>query len=300
MQFVHIKNLLTFASFRPEPADPAAPWSARFPNQRTLLLNVNRNTVNWQVMQKAGQLGESGSAEGSLQEVCEMHSEEWGEMIDEGWCAVSLNNRFILSLESNLSRKKGYEELLRTNPKAVLGSKFERGKVYAVRHHPETNSSLLLACEDTLIKEMQDTLRKANLKVGRIACGLFAIVSDVIYRLHDAADTKESEDGEEGNDVPKNYLLVAVCQGSVCVLKQKDEQWTELRSRSAFYEPGDLSSLRQILQPMLNDWDPNDPTLFVSDDNDPDSFEQVRQMLPGHTVSDVSADGQLWSILGKC
>jgi hypothetical protein len=203
-------------------------------------------------------------------------------------------------LESNLSRKKGYEELLRTNPKAVLGSKFERGKVYAVRHHLETNSSLLLACEEVLIKEVQDTVRKAGFKVGRIACGLFGMVCDVIYRLHEDNGKKgNDEEGEGEDDVPKDYLLIAVSQGSVCALKQKDEQWTELRSRAAFYEPGDLSSLRQILQPMLNDWDPKYPTLFVSDDGDAQSFEQVKQMLPGHSITDVSSEGQLWSVIGK-
>ena len=34
---------------------------------------------------------------------------------------MSLNNRFIISLENNLSRRENYRELLRTNPKAVLG-----------------------------------------------------------------------------------------------------------------------------------------------------------------------------------
>ena len=98
---------------------------------------------------------------------------------------------------------------------------------------------------------------------------------------------------------PPTNLVIAVCQGSVCVLKQKDSQWTELRSRSAYYEPGDLSSLRQILQPMLTDWDPQSPTLFVSDDNDPNNLEQIKQMLPGYAISDVSTDDQLWSIIGK-
>ena len=199
----------------------------------------------------------------------------------------------MLSLESNLSRKKGYEELLRSNPKAVLGSKFERGKVYAVRHHPETNSSLLLACEESLVKETQDALKKVDLKVGRLSCGLFAMLSDVLYRLHDTTG-KDSEDR-----VPPNYLVIAVCQGSVCVLKQREDQWTELRSRSAYYELGDLSSLRQILQPMLTDWEPQYPALFVSDDSDPNSLEQLRQMLPGFALTDVSTDDQLWSIIGK-
>ena len=293
MQLVYIKNLLTFASFRPEPADSAAAWSTRFPNKRTLLLNVNRNTVNWQVMLKGGNMGEGGTEEGTLQEITEMCGEEWKGMTDDGWVSVSINNRFILSLESNLSRKKGYEDLLRTNPKVVLGSKFERGKVYAVRHHPETNSSLLLACEELLVKETQDALKKVDLKVGRLSCGLFAMLTDVLYRLHETT-------GKEGeSEVPSNYLIIAVCQGSVCVLKQAEDQWTELRSRSAYYEPGNLSSLRQILQPILTDWDPQNPTLFVSDDNDPNSLEQIRQMLPGYAISDVSSDDQLWSIIGK-
>ena len=119
------------------------------------------------------------------------------------------------------------------------------------------------------------------------------MLTDVLYRLHETT-------GKEGeSEVPSNYLIIAVCQGSVCVLKQAEDQWTELRSRSAYYEPGNLSSLRQILQPILTDWDPQNPTLFVSDDNDPNSLEQIRQMLPGYAISDVSSDDQLWSIIGK-
>ncbi len=298
MQLAHIKNLLTFASFRPEPADSQATWSARFPNKRTLLLNINRNTVSWQVVLKGGKPGEQGVEEGSINDVLQVMAEDWLSMIDDGWCSVSLNNRFILSLESNLSRKKGYQELLRTNPKAVLGSKYERGKVYAVKYHPETNSSLLLACEEGLIKDTQDALKKAGLKTGRLSCGLFAQLCDVLHRLHEAQNSKAAED-EEGSGVPPNYLVIACCQGSVCILKQKDEQWTELRSRSAYYEPGDLSALGQILQPMLNDWNPQSPVIFINDNNDPIALDQLRQMLPNYPINDVSLEDQLWAVIGK-
>ncbi len=301
MQLAHIKNLLTFAAFRPEPADPAASWGQRFANQKTLLLNVNRNTVTWQIMLKGSQTGESGVETGSFSDVLQVMADDWLNMTDEGWTSVSLNNRFILSLESNLSRKKGYEELLRTNPKAVLGSKYERGKTYAVQHHPETNSSLLLACEESQIKDTQEALKKAGLKTGRISCGLFAILTEVLYRLHQSANQDKEEDNEESTEsgIPKDYLVIACCEGSVCILKQREGQWTELRSRSAFYEPGDLSALGQILQPMLNDWDPQAPMLFVNDNQDPNSLEQLKQMLPNYPINDVSIEDHLWSVIGK-
>jgi hypothetical protein len=297
MALSQIKNLLTFASFRPEPADSHATWSVRFPNKRSLLLNINRNNVSWKVVLKGGKLGDTGVEQGSLTDVLHVMSEDWLSMIDDGWCSVSLNNRFILSLESNLSRKKGYQELLRTNPKAVLGSKYERGKNYAVKHHPETNSSLLLACEEGLIKETQETLKNAGFKTGRLCCGLFAQLCDVLHRLHNAQSSAESKD--EGSQVPPNYLVIACCQGSVCILKQKDERWTELRSRSAFYEQGDFSALGQILPPLLLDWNPTFPIIFINDNNDPEAMKQLRQMLPNYSINDVSLEDQLWSIIGK-
>ena len=296
-QFKDILNVLSFASFRPEAEDPSATWSQRFPNKKTLLLNVNRNTVSWQIMLKGGELGDSAVEQGSLQDVVQVMGEEWKSLTDDGWCSVSLNNRFILSLETNLSRKKGYQDLLRTNPKSVLGSKFERGKCYAVRHHAETNSSLLLACEDGLIKETQDTLKKAGLNTGRLSCGVFAVVCEVLERLQISA--RESSEDDEASAIPQNYLLIACCEGSVCVLKQKDNQWTELRSRSAYYEPGDLSSLGQILQPMLSDWDAQSPVLFVNDRKDETSFDQLKAMLPNYSINDVSMGEQLWTVIGK-
>lgn len=304
MQMTDIKNVLTFAAFRPEPEDPAATWSTRFPNKRTLLLNVNRNYVRWQIMLKGGELGEGGVENGELKEVVQAMGEEWKGMIDDGICSVSINNRFILSLEANLSRKKGYEDLLRSNPKSVLGGKYERGKTYALLHHPDTNSSLLLATEDTMIKEVQDLLKRVGLRTCRVCCGVFAMVCDVLYRIHEMDKKKgrkeiDEEEDQSNSTIPPNYLLIVCCEGSVCILKQKDQHWTELRSRSAFYQPGDLSSLMQILQPMLSDWDLTAPILFASDTPDPRNLEQLRQMLPGVVINDVTTDTQLWTNIGK-
>ena len=38
-------------------------------------------------------------------------------MTSEGWCAISFSTRYVISLEVNLSRRKGSEEQIKTNPK---------------------------------------------------------------------------------------------------------------------------------------------------------------------------------------
>ncbi len=48
MKLKDIKDVLTFAAFRPEPDDSSASWSKRFPKKRSLLLNIGRETVSWQ------------------------------------------------------------------------------------------------------------------------------------------------------------------------------------------------------------------------------------------------------------
>ena len=42
MKLKDVKDVLTFAAFRPEPDDSTAPWSKRFPRQRSLLLNFDQ------------------------------------------------------------------------------------------------------------------------------------------------------------------------------------------------------------------------------------------------------------------
>lgn len=295
----NLKDLLTFASFRPEPEDWTAPWSHRFSHRRSLLLNINKNTIRWQILLKGGHYGDAGIEEGSLDEVLQNLSDEWKTMTDDAWCSVSVNNRFILSLESNLSRKKGYADMLRSNPKSILGSKYERGKTYAIHHHPETNASLLLAVEETLIKEIQDTLKKYGLRTGRLSCGLFAMVSDVLHRIHSSSSERSKKASESEPLAPSNYLLIACCEGSVCVLKQRDHQWSELRSRPAYYQTNDLTPIAQILQPMLGDWDPTFPVIFVSENKDVIHQDQLRHVFPGCPINDISVPQQLWSILGK-
>ena len=123
MKLKDLKDVLTFAAFLPESDDSTAAWSKRFPGKRTLLLNIGKDSTSWRVMDKKGVIGEAGKMEGPFKEVLTQMGEEWRSLADDGWCAVSLNSRFVISLEINLSRRQGVEEVLRTNPKAALGAK---------------------------------------------------------------------------------------------------------------------------------------------------------------------------------
>ena len=163
MKLKDLKDVLTFRSFRPEPDDSGAPWRKRFPREKTLLLSVSRRRVNWLSLDKRGEFTDAGSMDGELKEVLATVGTELRTHTETGWCAVSLNHRFVITLEVNLSRRAGLEEQLRTNPKAALGAKAERGKRYNLIHNPESNTSLLLACDDDAIVKTEALLREHGL-----------------------------------------------------------------------------------------------------------------------------------------
>ena len=179
-----IKGVLSFSAFRPDPDDSDISWSKRFNARRSLLLNVSRTHISWRSINKRGKFQEGGTQEGDFAELVPGRAEEWRALTEGGWVNVSLNHRFIISLENNLSRRENYRELLRTNPKAVLGAKYDRGKRYALFHHPDTTSSLLMACDDAAVKSTEDTLRVGGLKAGRICCGLFALLENKLSEIY--------------------------------------------------------------------------------------------------------------------
>ena len=125
MKLKDLKDVLTFRAFRPEPDDSTALWRKRFPAERTLMLNIGRRRISWATMDKRGEFTDSAEAEGDLKEIIAQYGEEWKTRTDNGWCAVSLNHRFVITLEVNLSRRVGLEQQLKANPKAVLGAKAE-------------------------------------------------------------------------------------------------------------------------------------------------------------------------------
>lgn len=289
-QLEEIKNVLTFAAFRPDPDDCKIAWSKRFVKARSLLLNVSRTQTSWRSINKRGRFQESGSEDGDLVEVAKTQAEAWRGMTDNGWCSVSLNNRFIISLENNLSRRENQAELLRVNPKVVLGAKFDRGKRYAVFHHPTTTASLLMACDDAFVKIAEDSLRGSNLKAGRICCGLFAMLESKLHQIY----------SEQKPEALGSFLLVAICEGSIAALVQQNGQWTDLRCRSGVGMDS-VDAMVQIASPLVQKSQPGTSVMVLHDGIHKafaSDFIKALQQQGELEVKDVSAEEELWTAIG--
>jgi hypothetical protein len=154
----YIKALLNFSAFRPEPDDPAAVWRQRFPGKTTVLLNIGRASLGFSVVDAKGNIKFSDRRRGELRDLFVDFLPIVKENATDGWCAVSLDTRYVISIETNLSRKAGSELALRKDPRSVLHGRYERGKVYAITHNPETNSSLLLSYDSEFISKTEFTL----------------------------------------------------------------------------------------------------------------------------------------------
>ncbi len=293
MKLKDIKDVLSLRAFRPEPDDSTAPWSRRFTRESTLALNIGRRRVSWTALDKRGEFRDSGMLEGDFKEIITQMGPEWRAMTDNGWCAVSLNHRFVITLEVNLSRRAGLEAQLRTNPKAVLGAKSERGKKYSLHHNPESNTSVLLSCDEEAVNKTAAMLKEAGLFTGRVSVGVYGMMLDLIEQVSEARRARAaSNPGEPFGSV----VMVACNEGSVCVLSQREEQWTELRSRSDLYTD-DMTPVFDIILPLIQNAGPNTNVVFMNDEAGCPLPDLLRQRVPGVLVSDVTVPCQLWKLL---
>jgi len=294
MKLQDIKDVLTFASFRPEPDDSNVSWARRFPKRRSLLVNLNRDGVSWRALDRGGAFGEQGSSGGELKDVVGEMAEQWQGLTDDGWCAVSVNHRFVISLETNLTRKKGAEEQIRVNPKAALGSKAERGKRYAVKHNPESNSSALLAVDEEYIKQIESVFNGAGLKVGRICCGVYGMFSDAVDQMIEArADYLKGKHEEPLGKI----IVIACCEGSVCIMTSDEDRWLELRSRSGLYSADDLEPAENIIMPLIENSGTGTQIVFASDQEGAALKNLITSSSTGTFINDISRTDGLWSLL---
>lgn len=294
MKLKDIKDVLTFAAFRPEPDDRLASWTRRFSNQRTLLLNIGRGRTSWKGFSK-GRLVDGGSQQGEFKELAKTLAEEWRALTDEGWCAVSLNSRYVISLETNVSRKPGVEEVIRSNPRAVLGARYERGKRYLLTNNPESVATLLLAVEEEQVKQIEAVLREAGLRVGRICCGTYALLRRLLETVHT---------GAERNQVPAAQssacLDIVCCEGSMCAMLENGDLWKELRSRNDLYKDDDAGPVLEILQPLIARLGDEASIRFVADQANSVILEKLRARLPGAEITDHSREDHLWRVIADC
>ena len=285
MEFSDIKDVLTFAAFRPEPDNATAPWSRRFPNRRSVLLNVSRGQVDWCIVGKKQKIEDSGSESGEFSDVVASLGDEWASHTDDGWVGVSLNSRFIITLEHNLSRKTGWEETIRNNPKSILGTKFDRTKRYALTHNKETNSSLLMAADQTQVQAIEDSLRNHGLRPGRICCGLFALTTHLLHQLEHDASLKSPD-----------LLVITWCENSLFVMRQRGGQWQEVRSRASL-PPRDENAVAQILKPILKTTDAQTRVVFRADRPGSDFETLFLPKLDNYHITNLTEDNQLWNLL---
>jgi len=284
----YVKGVLNFSAFRPEADDPAASWKSRFGGRQSALVHVGRNSLSYSIIGKDGQLIEGDSARGEPKEIFAELGPKIKDSTADGWCMVSLDSRYIISVESNLSRKKGSEEALKNDPRSVLHARYEKGKRYAVTHNPETNSSILLAMDEENVKRTESLCKEQALKPGRICCGTYVLLRHALT----ATNTKK------GSESPFSALYLAVCHGSVCALMQEKDNWMELRSRPDLFEPGgDIAPLVELLRPFEERLGP-DRGLVVACDQPIEGLPQkLAELFPGHPVNDLSEPGLLARLL---
>lgn len=294
MKLKDIKDVLTFRSFRPEPDDGAASWPKRFPKDNTLLVNITKSAVAWSQVEKGSKIRDGGVFEGTFKEVATQFSDEWQTMMSEGWCGISFSTRYVISLEVNLSRRKGSEEQIKTNPKAALGAKAERGKRYAVRHNPESNTSVLLALDGEMIKSVEKIGGEVGLKIGRVACGSFLLLTDLIDQV---AEARRVHAEANPNSDLGTIVMIACCQGAVCALTQQGDNWTELRSRTDLYEGDNMEPAVGIVLPLIENAGTGAHVVYMSDSLGSELPELLQTRLPGTKISDVTVENQLWKKL---
>jgi len=293
MKLKDIKDVLTFRSFRPEPDDHSAPWTRRFTRESTLAMNIGRRRITWTALDKQGEFRDSGAADGEFKDLAVQMGPEWKALTDNGWCSVSLNQRFVITLEVNVSRRAGLEQQLRTNPKSVLGAKAERGKKYWLQHNPESNTSVLLSVDEEAINKTTSLVKDAGLSAGRICVGIYGMLLDLIDQVAEARRARAvTNPGEPFGSV----VMIACCDGSVCALSQREEQWMELRSRTDLYTD-DMTPVLDIVLPLIQNAGPNTNIVFMNTEPDCQFPELLRQRIPGALVSDVSVPSQLWKLI---
>ena len=296
MKLLDVTKVLSMAAFRPDPDDRSFTWEKRFKKRKSLFLSIAREGVTWKSMDKNGLLSDSEFVPGSLKDILEDMASEFFELSDGGWCCVSINQRYVISLETNLMRKDSGFDVLRSTPRAVLGSKAERGKRYSLKHNPESNSSVLLSVDEEYIKEVESLFGRFGLNVGRICCGVFSMLSESLEQIEKARE--EFKNNKPENKLG-NILNVISCYGSICILRMEEEKWVEMRSRVSLHKGKDLESLKKIILPIVEDMRSEDQIVFSGDESSGYIKKILSEVSPDMKINDISSVNSLWNLMSK-
>jgi len=286
MNLADIKAILNYSAFRPEPDDPSAPWNRRFPNTRTVLVGLGKSMIAWAGVSKTGKILDTDTMRGDLKEILTAAAPSMKAASEAAWCAISLNTRYVISLETNLPRRPGSEEMMKTNPRSILGGRYERGKRYALTHNPETNSSVLLSIDEEQIRKVELMFKEVGLQIGRICCGSYVLLRHALSVTNTV----------KGSEKPTSNLYVICSQGAVCVLVQDADRWMELRSRTDVYEE-DMQPVADLLAPFRERIHSEMGIVIACDQPTPMLRECIDKALPGHAVTDLTTPDFLWNLM---
>lgn len=129
--------------------------------------------------------------------------------------------------------------------------------------------------------------------IGRFSCGIYGMMLDLISQVAEARKARAKDaPGQPFGTV----LMIACCEGSVCVMTQKDEAWMELRSRTDCYGD-DLSPVIEIVLPLLQNAGSSTHVIFMGDNVGSPLPGLLQDRAPGLQVSDVSVPLQTWKLL---
>lgn len=286
MNSIDLKSILNFSAFRPEPDDPSASWKKRFPAEKTVFFGLGRTALSWRAIGRSGAPGELESVRADPKETLGHSAEHIKSLTDRGWCAVSLCTRYVISLETNLSRRSGSEEMLKSNARGVLGGRYERGKRYALTHNPETNSSILLTFDEDQIRKTEGMFTEAGFRVGRLCCGAYVLLK------HALASTNTVK----GSEQPGSTFYIVCCEGAVCALVQDQDRWLELRSRTDVYEE-DLTPITDLLAPFHSRLAPDIGITLVCDEPMNGLADRLGKVFANRTVVDLSQPALLATLM---
>ena len=286
MNAIDLKSILNFSAFRPEPDDPSASWKKRFPAERTVFFGLGRAALSWRAIGRSGTPGELESVRADPKETLGHSADHIKSLADQGWCSVSLNTRYVISLETNLSRRTGSEEMLKTNARGVLGGRYERGKRYALTHNPETNSSILLTFDEDQIRKTEGMFTEAGFRVGRLCCGTYVLLK------HALASTNTVK----GSEQPVSTFYIVCCEGAVCALVQDQDRWLELRSRTDVYEE-DLTPITDLLAPFNSRLAPDIGITLVCDEPMDGLADRLGKVFANRTVADLTQPALLATLM---
>lgn len=286
MNSIDLKAILNFSAFRPEPDDPSASWKKRFPAERTVLFGLGRGVLTWRGVSRSGQPGELESVRAEPKEALTQSSDHIKPLTEHGWCAVSLNTRYVISLETNLSRRTGSEDMVKSNARGVLGGRYERGKRYALTHNPETNSSILLTFDEDQTRKTEGMFTEAGFRVGRVCCGAYVLLKHALALLNT----------EKGSEKPVSTFYIVCCEGAVCALVQDQDRWLELRSRTDVYEE-DLTPITDLLAPFHSRLAPDIGITLICDQPIEGLADRLTRVFPNREVNDLSQPAMLATLM---